>query len=276
METLLDCETLKKYEEETNEYIRKKNVEKLFDVILKNVLMNKPENVYLYIYKNIYSFLLNKIFIMGPPLLKITSTVSSSIANSFSYYHLNTPDLIKSHISSNTNNTNDDDQNLPNKKLIRDDLVCSIVKSNINSLDAKQKRGYVIEGFPNTNVQANECLQYLPSHVFILYADEEYIYEKYEEENNTNIFSNVNNLAEDEYAELFEMKEKDTNEIKDEVNVYLRNVSGVLKVLGNNKKAINLKEYNEKSLIDHIMNENNWNSVLGDDTYDGNEYFKST
>ncbi|SBS84118.1 adenylate kinase-like protein 2, putative [Plasmodium malariae] len=164
---------------------------------------------------------------------------------------------------------------------IRDDLVCSIVKSNINSLDAKQKRGYVIEGFPNTNVQANECLQYLPSHVFILYADEEYIYEKYEEENNTNIFSNVNNLAEDEYAELFEMKEKDTNEIKDEVNVYLRNVSGVLKVLGNNKKAINLKEYNEKSLIDHIMNlvrqnENNWNSVLGDDTYDGNEYFKST
>lgn len=111
METLLDSETLKKYEEETNEYINKKNVEKLFDIIAKNVLINKPDNVYLYIYNNIYSFLLNKIFIIGPPSLKITSTISSSIANSFDYYHLDVSHLVNSYISSKENDIQDKQSN---------------------------------------------------------------------------------------------------------------------------------------------------------------------
>ncbi|EUT86124.1 hypothetical protein PFAG_02583 [Plasmodium falciparum Santa Lucia] len=95
METLLHSEILKKYKEETNEYIKKKNVEKLFDIILKNVLINKPDNIYLYIYNNIYSFLLNKIFIMGPPVLKITSMLSSHISEFFNYYHISLPILIQ-------------------------------------------------------------------------------------------------------------------------------------------------------------------------------------
>ncbi|SBS82358.1 adenylate kinase-like protein 2, putative [Plasmodium ovale] len=271
METLLDSETLKKYEEETNEYIRKKNVEKLFDIILKNVLINKPENVYLYIYSNIYSFLLNKIFILGPPLLKITSTICSSIANSFDYYHINASLLVDAHILGDTNNIDGD---LPNKKLVSDDLICSIIKSSLNKLDAKQKRGYVVEGFPSTDIQANSCVQYLPSHVFVLFADEEYIYEKYEEENNIKILSDSNDQDYDERLELFETKEVDTNTLKDKVKVYLRNLSGVFEVLGETKQVLNLRDYDEKKLINHNLvsqNKDEWKSVLGEDTLDASE-----
>ncbi|CRG99533.1 adenylate kinase-like protein 2, putative [Plasmodium relictum] len=269
METLLDSETLKKYEEETNEYIRKKKVEKLFDVILKNVLINKPENIYLYIYNNIYSFLLNKIFIIGPPLIKITSILSSSISKTFNYYHISISELIKSHISFDINNI---EEYSTNKKLINDDLVSSIIKNTLSNLDAKKKRGYVVEGFPSTNLQANNCLQYLPSHVIVLYADEEYIYEKYEEENDIKIFSNMHNSIE-ESCELFEVKEVDPTPLKDKVKIYLRNISGVLEVLENNKEVINLRDYNERNLIDHvtnliIQNKDEWNSVLEDDSLD--------
>ncbi|CRG96869.1 adenylate kinase-like protein 2, putative [Plasmodium gallinaceum] len=272
METLLDSETLKKFEEETNEYIRKKKVKKLFDIILKNVLINKPENIYFYIYSNIYSFLLNKIFIIGPPLLKITSVLSSSISKTFDYYHISISELIKSHISYDINNI---EENSINKKLINDDLVSSIIKTTLSNLDAKKKRGYVVEGFPSTNIQANNCLQYLPSHVIVLFADEEYIYEKYEEENDTKIFSNIHNNIE-ENVELFEVKEVDPSPLKDKVKVYLRNVSGVLEVLENNKEVINLRDYNERDLIDYVtnlvtQNKDEWNSVLEDNSLDVSE-----
>ncbi|VEV56142.1 adenylate kinase-like protein 2, putative [Plasmodium vinckei vinckei] len=267
METLLDSETLKKYEEETNEYINKKNIEKLFDIIAKNVLINKPDNVYLYIYNNIYSFLLNKIFIIGPPSLKITSTISSAIATSFDYYHFNASDLVNSYISNNENDTQS------NQILINDNIICSTVKNHITSLDAKQKRGYVVEDFPKTNLQANSCLQYLPSHVFILIADEEYIYEKYEEENNIKIILDSNNQVYDEQSNLFEIKEIDTHPFKEKVKEYLRSIPGVLEVIGNNKKVINLRDVDEKNVVDQIMsmvakNNDEWDSVFSDDISD--------
>ncbi|CAD2103266.1 hypothetical protein YYG_02860 [Plasmodium vinckei petteri] len=270
METLLDSETLKKYEDETNEYINKKNVEKLFDIIAKNVLINKPDNVYLYIYNNIYSFLLNKIFIIGPPSLKITSTISSAIATSFGYYHFNASHLVNSYISSNENDTQDTQSN---QILINDDIICSAVKKHITNLDAKQKRGYVVEDFPKTNLQANSCLQYLPSHVFILIADEEYIYEKYEEENNIKIILDSNNQVYDEQSNLFEIKEIDTNPLKEKVKEYLRSIPGVLEVMGNNKKVINLRDVDEKDVIDQIMsmvakNKDEWDSLFSDDISD--------
>ncbi|ETB60059.1 hypothetical protein, variant [Plasmodium yoelii 17X] len=250
METLLDSETLKKYEEETNEYINKKNVEKLFDIIAKNVLINKPDNVYLYIYNNIYSFLLNKIFIIGPPSLKITSTISSSIANSFDYYHLDVSHLVSSYISSKENDTQDKQSN---QILINDDIICSAVKTHINNLDAKKKRGYVIQDFPKTNLQANSCLQYLPSHVFVLIADEEYIYKKYEEENNVKIILDTNNQIYDEQSNLFEIKEISTHPLEEKVKEYLRCIPGVLEVIGNNKNVINLRDFDEINVVDQVM-----------------------
>ncbi|ANQ07477.1 Adenylate kinase [Plasmodium coatneyi] len=266
METLLDSETLKNYEKETNEYIRKKKVEKLFDVILKNVLVNKPENVYLYIYKNIYSFLLNKIFVIGPPLLKITPTLCSAIASCFSYYHLSASHMIESYTFGEVA---DAAESSTSKKLVSDDLICSIVKSNINQLNAKQKRGYVVEGFPSTNLQADSCLRHLPSYVFVLYADEEYIYEKYEQENNVKISSDMNSQTYDENTQLFEVAEFNTNPLKDEVKVYLRNISGVMTVLGDRKEVLNLREYDENGLIEHVMNtigqtKDEWNCVFDD------------
>ncbi|GAW80384.1 adenylate kinase-like protein 2 [Plasmodium gonderi] len=264
METLLDSETLKNYEKETNEYIRKKKVEKLFDVILKNVLINKPENVYLYIYKNIYSFLLNKIFIIGPPLLKITPTLCSAISSCFSYYHLSISHMIESYMPLETTN---DVENSPRKKLASDDLICSIVKRNINNLNAKQRRGFVVEGFPSTNLQAHSCLQHLPSYIFVLYADEEYIYEQYEKESRIKICSDMNNQTYDENSELFEMAEIDTHPLKDEVKVYLRNISGVLSVLGDRKEVLNLRDYDENGLIEHNkigQTKDEWNCVFDD------------
>ncbi|VWU50404.1 adenylate kinase-like protein 2 [Hepatocystis sp. ex Piliocolobus tephrosceles] len=273
METLLDSEMLKQYDDETNEYIRKKNIQKLFNVIVKNVLLNKPENVYLYIYKNIYSFLLNKIYIYGPPLLKITSTVSSTIANTFDYYHLNSSNIIQEYCSSGINDVED---NSTDKKIISEDLISFVIQKKIDELDAKKKRGYVIEGFPSTNLQALSCLHQLPTHVFVLYTDKEYIYKKYEEETGNKLSIETTKDDFENHTELFESKEINVNHIKDQVKTYLRNISGVLEVLGDNKKVINLKSYDEKKLIDYVMdlvsqNKNEWDSLFDDSTLDKDE-----
>ncbi|SOV76603.1 adenylate kinase-like protein 2 [Plasmodium sp. gorilla clade G3] len=262
METLLHSEILKKYKEETNEYIKKKNVEKLFDIILKNVLINKPDNIYLYIYNNIYSFLLNKIFIIGPPILKITSLLSSHISEFFNYYHISVPVLIEQYKLNKG-------ESLNNKIIVNDEIISSILKENINNLDSKKKRGYIVEGYPNNNLQAYSCLKYLPSHVFVLYADEEYIYKKYEEENDITIFSNTQKKDYD-INEPYEIKDINVKPLKDQVLSYIRNISDVLTILGTNKTVLKLQDFNDQMLIDHVKNEvsknkDEWDSTLNDD-----------
>ncbi|SOV22689.1 adenylate kinase-like protein 2 [Plasmodium sp. DRC-Itaito] len=263
METLLNSEILKKYKEETNEYIKKKNVDKLFDIILKNVLINKPDNIYLYIYNNIYSFLLNKIFIIGPPILKITSFLSSHISEFFNYYHISVPMLIEQYELKQN-------ERLNNKIIVNDEVISSILKDKINNLDSKKKRGYIVEGYPNNNLQAYNCLKYFPSHVFVLYADEEYIYKKYEEENDIAIFSNTQK-KEYEINELYEIKDLNVKPLKDQVLSYIRNISDILTILGSNKNVLNLHDFNEQMLIDHVKNEiaknkDEWDSTLNEDT----------
>lgn len=285
----MDSETLKQYEEETNEYIKKKKIDKLFDVILKNVLMNKPENIYMYIYNNIYSFLLNKIFIIGPPLLKITSTLSAKIATTFNYDYISTYHLVNLYISENeSSNKEKKEEEEYNKVIVNDALLSYLVKNAIESVNSKEKRGYVVDGYPRNNLQAQKCIHFVPSHVIILYAEENYIYKKYEEENNFHIFSkkpqNTSLIGIETYADIytdpnkkskknegtsednnakleyvsppvFEVKKIDPKPLRDKVKAYCRNITGILGVfeaLKDKKKVFNLAEVTEQMLIQNV------------------------
>lgn len=287
----MDSETLKQYEKETDEYIKKKKIDKLFDVIIKNVLINKPENIYLYIYDNIYSFLLNKIFIIGPPLLKITSALSAKIATTFNYDYISTYHLVNLYISKNeSSNKEKKEEEEYNKVIVNDELLSYLVKNAIESINSKEKRGYVVDGYPRNNLQAQKCIHFVPSHVIILYAEENYIYKKYEEENNFQIFSKTpqnnsligietytdtytdtnikskkkedtseddNTKLEDVSPPAFEVKKIDPKPLKDKVKAYCRNITGIMGVfesLKDTKKVFNLAEVTEQVLIQNVKN----------------------
>lgn len=284
METLINIEELVAYHNETNDYVKKKKIDKFFNVIVENVLMNKPDNILTYLYNNIHSFLLNKIFIIGPPFLKITSTLATTIANKFDYYHISITPLIMAYLNSNGESTEDQTDSV----LINDDLVCSIMKSTLDNLDAKKKGGYVVEGFPRNNIQTLDCYRWFPTYIIVLYASEQYIYKKYEEENNVTIFSNVPGIRnvkeeteehmrtfldeeeEEEPLQVFEVNEIDPSPFREKIQLYERNVSGLIDLVETNN-IINLHEYSSNEEVIAYVTEmvaaskDKWKCLFGED-----------
>lgn len=283
MNTLIDKNRVEKYKKQIRIYLKRKKIEKLFDMMVKGVLLNKPDNVMIYLYKNMYSFLLNKIFIIGPPFLKINSKLSASLAKIFDYYHISINSLIKAYINENGEEFEEDKEDTV---LINDDLVCSIMKSTLENLNAKEKTGYIVEGFPRNNIQADMCLKLMPTHTIIIQATEGYICKKYEEENNVTLFTGKHrmlNLEKEnnktstnpyvgrryELLTVFEVKEVDPTPLKEKIQLYQRNITGLLNMM-KTSTVITLEHFrNDDEVIQYVVdvvckNKDEWRTLLTD------------
>lgn len=104
--------------------------------------------------------------------------IALELCDYFGYTCVSIGDLLKKEISKKSNLGQDIEKALKNFTYVKDEVVIEIVKKEIESLE-KEKKNYIIEGFPKTRVQglAMQSAGIIPNAFIIMnLADEKIIY----------------------------------------------------------------------------------------------------
>jgi len=86
------------------------------------------------------------------PVGSNSKEIALELCDYFGYTCVSIGDLLKKEISKKTNLGQEIESSLKNFTYVKDDVVIEIVKKEINLLE-KEKKNYIIEGFPKTRVQ---------------------------------------------------------------------------------------------------------------------------
>ena len=96
----------------------------------------------------------------------------------FNYTPVSIGDLLKKEISKKSNLGQEIEHSLKTFTYVKDEVVIEIVKKEINQLE-KEKKNYIIEGFPKTRVQglAMQSAGIIPNAFIILNLSSERMFE---------------------------------------------------------------------------------------------------
>ncbi len=134
------------------DYLREKRVPELFELLMSQVLANKPESPYHFLRKFLEKPLTPKIIIAGPPAAGKGSQCEQIVA-AFGVVHISTGDLLRAEVKAQTENGKKADAFMKNGQLVPDDLIIGMVRDRLEQPDVRE-RGWLLDGFPRTAFQA--------------------------------------------------------------------------------------------------------------------------
>lgn len=158
----MDKEAKLTYQREVEKYLESKNVYEMFEELLKSVLINKPEDPIDYMLQKLNepertklhlfpNFLERKIFIIGPPGSHVRE-LALQLADYLGYTCSSVGDLLNKEISKKTDLGKTIEGCFQKLKYVPDEIVIDLVKRHLAALD-KEKKSFVLEGFPKTRTQ---------------------------------------------------------------------------------------------------------------------------
>ena len=153
------------YQREVEKYLESNKVYELFEDLMKNVIINKPEDPVGYMIQRLseperikfssihplIQFIEKKIFVVGPPGSNVRE-LALQLADYLGYSCASVGDLLIKEISKKTDLGKTIEEYYRQLKYVPDDIVTELVKKHIATLE-KEKKSYVLEGFPKTRVQ---------------------------------------------------------------------------------------------------------------------------
>lgn len=81
-------------------------------------------------------------------------TQAAKLAEEFNFAHISTGDLIRSEIKSGSDLGNKVKEIVESGQLVSDDIVNEIVKASIGKLESSDYKGFILDGYPRTQGQA--------------------------------------------------------------------------------------------------------------------------
>lgn len=102
-----------------------------------------------------------RIVLLGPPGAG-KGTQAKSICNRFSIPHVSTGDIFRKHIAEKTPLGIEAKKNIDRGQLVSDEITISIIKERLKQEDCQ--KGFLLDGFPRTAVQAEALDKFLIEH----------------------------------------------------------------------------------------------------------------
>ena len=156
------------YDKGIEQYFDEHKVYDLFEKLLKELIVNKPENPIDYLIARLKRPEMKRIFITGYSGTNRKS-ISLEIANALGYTCLSMDSLVEREISKKMENSTKIEKNYNENRLIDDEIAIDLVRSQLIKYE-EENLSYIIEGFPRNRNQAIflQEIGLLPDNVIIL------------------------------------------------------------------------------------------------------------
>jgi adenylate kinase len=138
------------FQKDTEEYFEQKRVYDLFEKLLKELIVNKPDSPIDYLIDRLKKKDTRKIFITGPPGCD-RKEISLSLAEHIGFTCISLGDLIQKEIDKKLDNGRKIEKRTGTLNLVDDDLIIEILRKELIQLE-KDNASYIIEGFPRNRV----------------------------------------------------------------------------------------------------------------------------
>ena len=140
------------YEKGVEQYLDDYKVYDLFEKLLKELIINKPEDPIDYLIERLKRKETKRIFITGYSETH-KKEISKSIANALGYECISMDYLIQREISKKMENSNEIKKNYDQNLLINDEIAIDLVRNQLIKFE-EENCSYIIEGFPRNRNQA--------------------------------------------------------------------------------------------------------------------------
>jgi len=139
------------YQRDIEKYLENKKVYELFEDLMKSLIISKPEDPINYMIQKLSEPEQKKIFVVGPPGSNVRE-LALQLADYLGYACASVGDLLIKEISKKTDLGKTIEEYYRQLKYVPDEIVVELVKKHLATLE-KEKKSYILEGFPKTRVQ---------------------------------------------------------------------------------------------------------------------------
>jgi adenylate kinase len=139
-----------KFKQSIENYFEENRVYELFEKLLKELIISKPNDPINYMINRIKSKDTKRIFITGHPGTS-RKEISLSLAESFGYSCVSLGDLLSKEVSKKLDNARKIEGKMNHFNLVDDETVIDLLKKELIRLETENV-SYIIEGFPRNRV----------------------------------------------------------------------------------------------------------------------------
>jgi adenylate kinase len=138
------------FQKETEEYFESKRVYDLFEKLLKELVINKPEDPIDYLMDRLKKKDIKRIFVTGSAGSD-RKEIALSLGMQTDYKCLSLGDLIQKEVDKKLDNCRKIEKRTATLNLVDDDTIIEILRKELIQLE-KENISYIIEGFPRNRV----------------------------------------------------------------------------------------------------------------------------
>ncbi|CAD8094357.1 unnamed protein product [Paramecium sonneborni] len=181
------------YQQQVEKYLERNKVYHIFEDLLKSLIIKKPDDPIQFLINKLQEPETKKIFVVGPPGSKLRE-LSLTLADYLNFHIVSIGDLIEKELSKKSELSQQIQESLDKFQYVSDEIVINIALNQINHLE-NEKKSYIFEGFPKTQVQglALQKEGIIPDAFLILEMSEEKIYQCCVKKLETEPFNKLNN-----------------------------------------------------------------------------------
>lgn len=229
------------YQDDLEKYMQENDVYLIIETMMKNLIVEQPADPVPYLLDVLQKPQTKRIFIMGPPGSKRKEHILTLADNfeDFKYEAICVGDLLNKEISKKSDFAKKIVDSRKTYSYPEDDIVIELVTKQIELLE-KEKRNWIIEGFPRTRKQALALtkMDFIPDRMILLDVSDKLTKERV-----------LQNLTSEE-AVLKVDPDKIDSIIEDSVQEYHTHIEGVKDIYkgmisiidGNQKQDVVLQE----------------------------------
>lgn len=184
------------YQEDLEKYLEENEVYEVFETMMKSLIIDQPEDPVPFLLDVLEKPQTKRVFIMGPPGSKRKEHILTLADNfeDFKYEAICVGDLLSKEVSKKSDfGKRINDARKTYYSYVDDDIVIDLVSKQIEQLE-KEKKNWIIEGFPRTRKQALSLnklkVPFIPDRMILLDVNDELTKQRVKE-NLTSDESNV-------------------------------------------------------------------------------------
>lgn len=215
------------YQEELERYMDENDVYEVFETMMKNLIIDQPTDPVPFLLNLLQTPQTKRVFIMGPPGSKRKEHVLTiaDIFEDFKYEVICVGDLLNKEVIMRSDLGDRIAEARKNYSYIDDDIVIELVTKIIQQYE-KEKKNWIVEGFPRTRAQALALtkMDFIPDRMILLEVKDKLTKERV-----------IENLGQEDAPEIT----KDPAEIADMVVAeYKTHIEGVKDIYSGNISII--------------------------------------
>lgn len=155
------------YVMETEDYLEKNNVYSVFEELMNQVILNKPDDPITFLKKYLQNPIGKFIFIIGPPGSDVRE-LALLLSSHFDSVIVSVGDLLKKEVNKKTEKGLKIEEDIKNLLYVQDSLIIDILYDHLKTIN--QNKNIIIEGFPKTIYQSKYLLNkgIIPSAIIVV------------------------------------------------------------------------------------------------------------